>query len=49
MRDKIIKVDRSVWEQMKLSLQCKLFDSVEVIDSKEVKDKDGRQISSSKD
>lgn len=33
-REKVIKCSREVWDRMRLSLQCKLFDSVEVIDMK---------------
>lgn len=40
-KDKPLKVDRETWERMKLSLQCKLFDVVEVIDREEVTEKDG--------
>ena len=35
MKEKVIKCSREVWDKMRLSLQCKLFDIVEVIDKKE--------------
>lgn len=50
MREKVIKCSLQLWDRMPLSLKIKLYDSVEVINSKEeVKEKDGRQISSSKE
>lgn len=36
MREKVIKCSLQLWDRMPLSLKIKLYDSVEVIDRKEV-------------